>query len=206
MTLETIIKKEAKTDYKLVSHIENRWSPRTFSDIPISSNDIKILLEAGRWAASSFNLQPWMIFWGTKGSKAYDMLFDCMNDFNQSWAKSAPLLVATAYNTKKPDGKDNFHALHDLGLFMGNMGIQAQSMGIGLHHMAGFDFEKAKRDLQLPDEYHVATMVALGFYGGTMDNLNDELKEQELNPNRERKPIAEFAFNGAYVDRAQLDT
>lgn len=202
--METIVKKEANTDYKLVSQIENRWSPRSFSDIPISTNDIKILLEAGRWAASSFNLQPWAIFWGSKGSEAYDTIFDCMNDFNQSWAKSAPLLLVTAYNTKKPDGEDNFHALHDLGLFMGNMGIQAQSMGIGVHHMAGFDFEKAKKDLQLPDQFHVATIVALGFYGGNITHLDNELQKQELNVNRKRKSIHEFAFNGAYTDPAKL--
>lgn len=203
--MKTIIKKEAKTEYQLLSHIENRWSPRIFSEIPISNNDIKILLEAGKWAASSFNLQPWRIIWGSKGSVAYDTIFNCLNEFNQTWAKNAPLLLATAYDTKKPDGKENFHALHDVGLFMGNLGIQAQSMGIGVHHMAGFDFKKAKNDFQFPNQYHIATIVALGFYGGSAEDLDDELQEQELNRNRERKSINEFAFNGTYVNRAKLD-
>lgn len=202
---KTIIKKPAPTQFSLHPLIENRWSPRAFSKIPISNNDIKILLEAGRWAPSSNNLQPWAIIWGSKGSKSYERILNCLDSFNKSWAINAPLLMLTAYNTKTPEGKENFHALHDVGLFVGTMSLQAQSMGLGVHQMAGVDQEESLKEFKLPKEYHIATALAIGFYGGDLDDLENDLREQETDPKRNRKPLNVFVFNGDYINRADLD-
>ena len=54
------MKKEAPTEYEIHKLLKERWSPRSFSDMPISDNDVHTLLEAGRWAPSSNNIQPWV--------------------------------------------------------------------------------------------------------------------------------------------------
>ncbi len=159
------LKKETPTDYEILDVIKNRWSPRTFAETPISAHDLNVLFEAGRWAPSSYNYQPWNYVWGIKGSEEYDRIFDCLVEFNQGWAKNAPVLLLGVIKKTTPEGKDNFHALHDLGQFSANMAIQAQSMGIALHQMAGVDHEKAKKEFSFPDEYHVATAIAIGHYG-----------------------------------------
>lgn len=201
---KTDVLKDTPTDHKIHDLIKNRWSPRKFADTPVSDTDLQSIFEAGRWAASSNNLQPWTIIWGKKGSEAYDRIMSVLVEFNQNWAKNAPVLLLGAYNKKTPDGKDNFHALHDLGLFSGNMCLQAQSMGIALHQMAGLDHEKALKEFKFPDTYHVATAIAVGYYGGDMSDIPEDLKKEEKSE-RQRKKQEEFTFNGDFHQTADLD-
>jgi len=199
---DTIVQKKADTQYDILNLLKQRWSPRTFSKEPILSSDIHVLLEAGRWAPSSNNLQPWVVIWGIKGSETYDRLYKCLDEFNQSWADNAPLLMITAYNTKKPDGKESFHALHDVGLFAMSMTIQAQSMGIAVHQMAGVKHQDAKQEFKFPEDYHVATAIAIGYYPEEINNLEGDLLKMEKSPDRKRNLQNEFAFNGNFVERA----
>lgn len=193
--------KETPTDHPVIDLIKNRWSPRSFAETPVSQTDLQSLFEAGRWAASSNNFQPWNIVWGIKGSDTYERIMKHLAEFNQSWTKNAPVLMLGVINTKTPDGKDNYHALHDLGQFAANMALQAHSMGIAIHQMAGVDFEAAKKEFEFPEDYHVATAIAVGYYGGEEDQLNDDLQKAEKSP-RKRKKQDEFLFNGNYTKRA----
>ncbi|EAS19739.1 nitroreductase [Flavobacteria bacterium BBFL7] len=195
--------KETPNDHPIIDVIKNRWSPRVFADMPVSQTDLQSMFEAGRWAASSNNFQPWNIVWGIKGSETYNRIMDLLVEFNQSWTVNAPVLMLGVINTKTPDGKENYHALHDLGQFSAHMALQAHSMGIAIHQMAGVDFEAAKKEFEFPDEYHVATAIAAGYYGGDDDQLNEDLKKEENAP-RKRKKQNEFLFNGNYVKRESL--
>lgn len=193
-----MINKETNVAYPIHDLIKERWSPRIFSDKPISEDEIKQLLEAGRWAPSSMNSQPWRIIWGIKGDGVYERIFECLHDFNKSWANNAPALIVGAYKTHRDDGKESFHALHDLGLFMGNVGIQATSMGIYLHQMAGIDPKKALEEFGFPEGYHVATATAVGFGGGELSDLPEKLQQSEQKTKRERNPQENWAFNGDF--------
>jgi nitroreductase len=191
--------KHTPTEYPILQLIKDRWSPRAFSEEPISEKDIHILLEAGRWAASSNNLQPWRIIWGLKGTETYDRIFDCLVTFNQGWFTDSPALMLGAYKKDMKNGsKENFHALHDLGLFMGNVCCQATSMGIAIHQMAGVDFKKAASEFNFPENYHVATATAIGYYGGDASTLPADLQEEEQEKERKRHPQEAFAFNGNF--------
>lgn len=195
----TGVEKTTPTDYPILDSIKNRWSPRMFADTPIEEKQVKILLEAGRWAPSSSNIQPWRIIWGIKGTEMYDRIFECLDDFNQSWAGNAQVLWINAFKkTMNDEGKENFHALHDLGLFMGNVIHQANSMEIAVHQMAGVKFKKAQKEFNFPDDYHVATAVAFGHFGGETENLPEDLEKQELKEMRSRKEQEDFAFNGNF--------
>src|ERR1700678_1787872 len=70
-----------------------RWSPRSFSDREVSSSDLASVFEAARWAASSFNEQPWRFLVGARGSEAYKKIFNSLMPINQMWATSAPVLI-----------------------------------------------------------------------------------------------------------------
>ncbi len=199
MDQSNTIEKETPTEFTIHPLIKERWSPRSFSEKPISEKEVKTLLEAGRWAPSSNNLQPWTIIWGIKGTETYDRIFNCLHKFNQGWAGNAQVLWACAIRKDIPNkDKENFHALHDLGLFMSNVCTQAESMDIAVHQMAGIDFKKAQNEFNFPDNYHVATAAAFGYYGGNPDVLDDDLKEEELKKERSRKKQSEFAFNGNF--------
>ena len=196
-TEQIALEKIADNEHEIYALLKQRYSPRIFDDRPIPENEMQRLFEAVRWAASSYNRQPWRFIFAHKSSDAYDDMLNCLSDFNQKWVKNAPVLMLCAYKEKTDKGDENFHALHDLGLSLGNMTVQAQYMGIALHHMAGVDWKKAQKVFEVPEGYHIATALALGYYGGDLDNLNADLREQET-ADRERMPQDEFAFENVW--------
>lgn len=189
--------KIAKTAYEIYPLLDQRYSPRTFKDKIIPAKELHQLFEAVRWAASSNNLQPWRFILTKKGTEAYNNVFECLSEFNQKWVKNSPILVLCGYKKSMANDKENFHALYDLGLSLGNMSIQAQSMDIGLHHMAGLDWKKAHEVFKVPEEFHIATALALGYYGGDIKNLPKYLQKQEF-VERTRKPQSKFVFNDSW--------
>lgn len=184
--------KRADTTYPILDVLKDRWSPRVFSSMEPSDFELRQLFEAARWAASSNNIQPWRFIIARKGTSTYGKMFDCLAEFNQGWVDS-PVLVLAGYKKTSPSGKENFHALHDLGLALGNLSIQAQSMGLALHHMAGLDWQKAHEIFEVPEDYHIATAIAIGFYGGHPEKLPEDLQEAERSE-RQRNPQGEFVF------------
>lgn len=86
------VNKTTPTDFPILESIKNRWSPRVFSNKPITEQQVKILLEAGRWAPSASNIQPWRVIWGLKGTEMYQRIFNCLDEFNSSWAGNSQLL------------------------------------------------------------------------------------------------------------------
>jgi nitroreductase len=193
------IEKTTPLDYPILDSLKNRWSPRVFASTPLTEQQVHTLLEAGRWAPSTSNIQPWRIVWGLKGTEMYNRIFNCLDEFNQSWAGNSQLLWINAFKkTMEKNEKENFHALHDLGLFMGNVLQQANSMGIAVHQMAGLDFKKAHKEFNFTEDFHVATAVAFGYFGGNPEQLPEDLEKQERQKMRQRKPQEKFAFNGDY--------
>ncbi|MUH35559.1 nitroreductase [Zobellia amurskyensis] len=187
----------ADTEYEIFALLKQRYSPRIFKEDMLSETHIHQLFEAARWAASSNNLQPWRFIYGERGSDAHKKICDCLSDFNKDWADTAPLLILTVYKKHLEDGSENFHALYDLGLSLGNMTVQGQYLGIGLHHMAGLDWQEAQNIFHVPNEFHIASAIAIGYYGGDSSQLPEDLKEQET-AQRERMPLSSFTFNGKW--------
>src|ERR1700726_4028770 len=96
--------------------IRHRWSLRAFDSKPVEAEKLRALFEAARWAPSSYNAQPWYFFVGTKDDpEAYSRVLDTFVEFNQSWAKQAPVLALSVAKLIFDDGKPNRHALHDVG-------------------------------------------------------------------------------------------
>lgn len=189
--------KPAEADYPIHKLLAHRWSPRMFSDKTVSKYDLKTIIEAARWAASSSNEQPWRFLFAYEGSDAYRKMYNCLSEFNQKWVHHAPVLMLTAYKEEFDSGKENFHALHDLGLSVGNMSLQATSMGIALHSMAGVDWKKAHKIFDVPDGYHVTTAIALGYYDDDFSELPDDLEKME-EKERKRKPQSAIASEDSW--------
>ena len=178
--------------------IRSRWSPRAFSSREPTSEDLKTIFEAGRWAASSYNEQPWRFFVARKSDgPSYDKLLQLLVPANQAWAKNAPVLVImAAKKTFSHSGAPNYYALHDAGQALAHVFLQARALGLYAHGMAGFDRERARKELALPDDYDVAAALALG-YLGSPDQLNEQQRSSELAP-RQRKPLNEIVFTTTF--------
>jgi nitroreductase len=193
-----------KTDHPIHDLLRLRWSPRAFDARPVEKAKLLSLLEAARWAPSSFNEQPWVFLIGTKDQPAeYAKVLDCMVEFNQGWAKAAPVLMLTvAHLNFDKNGSSNRHAFHDIGLAMGNLTMQATAEGLFVHQMAGILPDKARELFAIPKDWEVVAGVALG-YLGRADSLPEALRQREEAP-RTRKPLNKFVFSGSWNQKPPL--
>ena len=173
----------------------SRWSPRSFSDREVSLNDLAKVFEAARWAASSYNEQPWRFLVGTRNSSAYKKIFDSLMPFNQAWAVSAPVLILGAAKTRfSHNDSPNRVALYDLGAAASYLTLQAASLGISTHQMAGFDEAAARQAFEIPDVYVLGAVIALGYQGEPGALANEQARAQEVAP-RTRKPLKDLVFS-----------
>ena len=196
--------KRASTDYPIHELLAERWSPYAFQDRPVSEADLRSLFEAARWAASSYNEQPWSYLVATKENPDYfQQLLSCLVEGNQIWAKDAPVLalgVASLRFTR--NNQDNRAAIHDLGLATGNLVVEATARGICVHQMIGILPDKARDLFEIPEGFEVWTGMAIGYQGDPM-TLPDALKERDVVP-RQRKPLEQFVFSGKWGNPSPL--
>ncbi|BAY34468.1 nitroreductase [Nostoc carneum NIES-2107] len=195
--------KLAPTEYPVHDFIRSRWSPRAFSDRAVEPEKLLSLLEAARWAPSSYNHQPWSFIVATKeDATEYNRLLSTLVEFNQGWAKNSPVLILAIAKIRTDDGKTNRHAFHDVGLALENLILQATALGLFAHQIGGFNPDIARETYQIPEDYEPATVVTVG-YPGDPQNLPDGLRDRELAP-RTRKPLTEFVFTGQWGHTSPL--
>jgi nitroreductase len=175
------------------SLILRRWSPRAYADKDVPAAELKKLFEAARWAASSSNEQPWRFLVGRRGDEAYQKIFNALVAGNQSWAKSAPVLVLSVAKKTTQKGSPNRYGLHDTGAATANLALQATANGLHTHSMAGFDQEQARASFAIPSDYEIVAVTAIGYFGDPA-SLPEHLHKMEVSP-RQRKPLEEIVFS-----------
>jgi nitroreductase len=192
------MQKPAVTDAPVHELIKNRWSPRAFSEQPVQPEVLRSLFEAARWAPSSNNEQPWAYLVATKDDAGnFAKMLGVLVEFNVSWAKNAPVLALSVAHLKaNRDGKPNRVALHDVGSATAQLTLEANTRGLLVHQMAGFDAEKARQTFAIPPDWEPVAAIAIG-YPGNPESLPDKLRERELAP-RTRKPAGEFVMTGSW--------
>lgn len=190
--------RRAETSSPIHEIVGTRWSPRAFDGRPVEAEKLRSLFEAARWAASSFNAQPWYFIVATKDDpKNYQKILQSLVEFNQSWAKNAPVLALSVAALKfDHNGEPNRHAFHDVGQAAATMAVEANSQGLQIHQMAGILPEKARELFSIPEGYEAVAGIAIG-YPGRADSLPDQLREREGAP-RIRKPLNSFVFTGKW--------
>jgi nitroreductase len=186
-------KKSALTKYPVLDIIKNRWSPRSFSAKAIAPADLNSIMEAGTWAFSAINEQPWRYIIAHHGTALFNSFFDLLFAGNQPWNKNAAALVISISKKTFANDKINVSALHDVGAANMLLTLQANSMGIYTHVMGGFDKEKATALLNLSNDLEPVVMIALG-YPDKADNLDEPFRTRETAP-RTRKPLDEIILN-----------
>ena len=198
MPNDQIPPKPALTARPLISEIKQRWSPRAFDpDREIDQETLATLLEAARWAPSSFNDQPWRyLVFDRSDPAARAKAESCLFDGN-SWARNAAVLIISAgARTSGRTGRPNRFVLHDTGMATMNMILQAIAHGLVTHQMGGYDRDRARAEFAIPEEFELASMIAVG-YPGDAGALDPEVGEREAAP-RQRSQIADFCFAGAW--------
>src|ERR1700687_1227753 len=199
MMIDPEVQKNRSTTHEINSLIINRWSPRSFVPEEISDKDLFSLFEAARWAPSSSNSQPWRFIYAKRNSKNWNDLFNLLVDFNKQWcANASALVVIVSRKNFEHNGQPSITHQFDTGTAWENLAIQAVSQGLVTHAMAGFDYDKARKDLAVPIDFEVVAMIAIG-KRGPKEKLSPELQAREL-PNT-RKPLSEIVMEGKFGNK-----
>jgi nitroreductase len=177
----------------------HRWSPRSYSDDEIPDQVLFSAFEAARWAPSSQNSQPWRFLYSKRGSVSWNTFVELLNPNNRLWAEKASALVVliSKMNVAGRDGQIRFSRTHsfDSGAAWQNLALQAAELGWPAHPIGGFDRDKARKNLEIPEGYAVEVAIAIG-RRGSHEALPPDLQEREKPT--PRLPIEKLAYEGGF--------
>lgn len=187
-------------NYDIDPIILKRWSARAMSGESISQEELMPLFEAARWAPSSFNNQPWRFIYAQRDSETWPGFLNLLTEGNQSWAKNAAaLLIVISRKTFEYNDKPSRTHSFDSGAAWENLALEGCKRGLVVHAMQGFDYEQARVLAQIPKEYSVEVMIAVG-KPGPIDKLPEKMQQQEF-PNQ-RRSLQEIVMEGKFTIKA----
>jgi nitroreductase len=186
--------KTPETSVPLTDLLTARWSPRSYdSSHEISDQEILAILEAGRWAPSSNNGQPWRFSVAKRGTELHDKVVAGLTGFNQGWAPAAAALIVVSVK-KAEDGSSHKGNFYDAGLAVAQMSIQAQAMDLYTHQMGGIVHAQLHESLGLSSDLEVAVVFSVGKKAAP-EKLEGPALEREIAP-RTRLNLSEIALHG----------
>ncbi|HPT20756.1 MAG TPA: nitroreductase family protein [Bacteroidales bacterium] len=182
--------------------IQERWSPYSFSSNPVEEYKLKAMLEAAGYAPSCFNEQPWMFVYTTRqNKKVFDDYLGFMVESNRVWAENSyAIIISMARMTFSYNGSPNRYAFHDTGMAVSNLLLQAYSMDVYVHQMAGFHVDKVKEYFKLGNDIEPVAMMAVGYLGDGLSLSPELLAKDETR--RPKKHVNEFAFKESFENLA----
>lgn len=188
--------KKGEPDYSVMPEMLERWSPYCFDDQPVPGDLLLQCLEATRWAASSYNEQPWYFLLAEKtNSPAFEKMLGCLLEANQVWAKySGALLIAVSKENFSHNGTPNRAHAYDLGQAVAQLSLQATTVGLYVHQMAGINLSRIRQEYSIPDGYVPQTAVAIG-YAAQEPLPGQESFAGRDSKSRTRKKITEYVFS-----------
>ena len=193
-SLPAEVESNRQPDHEINPQFLTRWSPRSFTDQEVTEDVLLSLFEAARWAPSGSNLQPWrFIIARTPEQRA--KFHNFIMPVNREWCERAPVLTLVISHTKTPKGGDNLSHAFDAGTAWGYLALEANNQGLITHAMGGFDRNQAREALQIPEEYDIHAVIAIG-YRGPVDALDEKFQEREIPSGR--RELSELLYAGEY--------
>jgi nitroreductase len=183
-------------DHEIHSQFVERWSPRAMSGAPMSESQLMRLFEAARWAPSSANFQPWRFIYARAGTPHFERLFDLLVEANRAWCARAGALIVVISKTKLDNGNPARTHSYDTGAAWMSLALEGSHLGLVVHGMAGFDYNRARVDLGVPEDYAVEAMIAVG-HPGKVEDLSESNRAREKPSTR--RPVKESVFEGRFA-------
>ena len=188
--------KTAITAAPIAPVLADRWSPRAYdASYEISQNELLSVLEAGRWAPSANNLQPWLFSVAKRGDDLFTQInSEAIEGFNAAWAPNASAYIVVSAAMITADGRENNGATYDAGLATMSMVIQAEELGLATHQVGGFNRQTMPGILGLAEGVKPLVILVLGKLAPA-ETLQGPAYEREIAP-RVRKTLDEIVLHG----------
>ena len=189
------MQKTAITAAEIAPVLANRWSPRAYDvNHTVSQYELLSILEAGRWAPSANNAQPWRFSIAARGTELFDQIVGAFTGFNQAWAPNASALLVISALNQKADGTPYPGALLDVGLAAQNMMIQTEELGLAAHPIGGMVHDEMRKVLDLADNLDPIMAMTIGKRADA-SVLEGPAYEREVAP-RVRLELDEIVLHG----------
>jgi nitroreductase len=161
---------------RVLSAIRDRRSVRHYTDEQVPADDLNRIIEAGIWAPSGLNNQPWRFVVIQDADKREEL---ARLDKNNSIIRGAPVCVAVFL-----DKDSSYHYVKDVqavGACIQNMLLAAHALGYGSVWLGRIlDSAEPIRELfALPPHMELMAVIAIGRSGRTGQSS-------------QRRPLAEF--------------
>ncbi len=181
--------------------IEKRRAYRALEDVEITDEMIEELAETVKLSASCFNNQPWnFVFVDDK--KRLNKLDQAMMQGNE-WTQKASLIIGVF--SKADDDcevQERVYHLFDTGMGSAFLQLKATELGLVAHPIAGFDEEKAKEVMNIPEDYELITLIIVGKHSDSPEK-NDLLNESQIETEKKRpkrKDLEGFVHRNKYKE------
>ncbi|WP_163539789.1 nitroreductase family protein [Gracilibacillus sp. YIM 98692] len=180
-----------QAEYDIDDLFLERWSPRAFSEKEVDEKTLMSIFEAARWAPSGSNKQPWR-FIIARNKEDREKFHQFIMDGNRAWCEKAPAL-ALVISDSEANGSHAF----DAGAAWGFLSLQARQKGLITHAMGGFYKDKAREILDIPEQYAIHAVIAIG-YQDDVSVLEEKLQEREK-PS-DRRSLKETIMEGTFLE------
>ena len=176
---------------QVLDAIKNRRSVLRFESTKVEDGEIEAILEAGRWAPSWINKQPWN-FIVVKDRETKQQLSEVVPTTFVLGLKEAPICIVVSVD---PD-EDSFHFIEAGAAATQNMTLAAHSLGLNSSWIGAFDLKgqrnsaevKVKKILEIPKEHRVISVLPIG-------HAKSEV------PKKDRKPLRQIVFQEKFGKR-----
>ena len=180
--------------------IEKRRAYRSLDPIEISKDLIFDLAETAKISLSCANKQPWGFIFVYEKEKLRN-LFTALSEGNK-WVEKASMIIAVF---SKPENDcmigERLYYLFDTGMATAFIILRATELGLVAHPIAGFNEERAKKILEIPNDMRLITLVIIGKHSKQVNPVLSEkmkLGEKQRPP---RRKLGEFVYLNNYNTR-----
>jgi len=164
--------------------IRNRRSATRFDTASVEEEKVQAILEAGRWAPSWLNRQPWK-FIVVRDRLLKERISEFAPTVYKLALSEAPVCIVVCVDPVE----DPFHYVEDGAIATQNMALAAQSLGLGSLWIGVFNVrnernsaeEKTKAILGIPENYRLISILPIGVV--------------RLAPEKARKNLSEIVMN-----------
>lgn len=176
---------------ELFEALKNRRSIRRFRDKPVPDEALYKVIEAGTWAPSAHNKQPWH-FIVIRDKNSLESIAE-----KSKYAKFLPqvpvaIVVCAEFTYKRncPEEKGlAYFSIQDSAAAIENILLAAYGMGLGTCWVGDFNETLLRPMLEIPAEYNAVGIIALGY------------PEAEINPKMpQRKSLEEVVHHEKWND------
>ena len=178
-------------DNQVMEAIKDRRTAARYENTAVKDEELSAILEAGRWAPSWINKQPWK-FIIIKDQKTKDQLGEVVpTTFVQS-LKEAPVCVAVVVDAEE----DPYHYIEAGAVATQNMALAALSLGLNTSWIGVYDAkeqkkaaeDKVKKILEVPKKHRIVALLPIGHVKGEV-------------PKKDRKALNQIMFKEKFGKR-----